>query len=133
MAISSAKLSGAKISSIGVPLWLKLLYSAFVVVLVPYYWWTYGPTNFLYFCDVALLMTVVGIWTESPLLVSMTLVGILLPQPFYFTLMLVGMPLVIFGPAHWFLRLVFPAPEVPGGTTAKAVPAPSPPAGRPPA
>jgi hypothetical protein len=63
-----------------IPLWLKLAYTAFVVVLVPYYWTTYGPTNFLYFCDVALLMTVPALWLESPLLASMPLVGILVPQ-----------------------------------------------------
>jgi hypothetical protein len=54
--------------------------SAFVAVLVPYYWSAYGPTNFLYFCDVALLLTLAALWTESSLLVSMCAVGILLPQ-----------------------------------------------------
>lgn len=62
------------------PLWLKLAYSAFVAVLVPYYWRVYGPTNFLYFCDMALLMTLVAVWRESALLMSMAAVGILLPQ-----------------------------------------------------
>jgi hypothetical protein len=38
------------------PLWLKVLYTAFAGVLVPYYWRTYGALNFLYFCDVALLI-----------------------------------------------------------------------------
>jgi uncharacterized protein (DUF1499 family) len=64
----------------GIPLWLKIAYTAFVAVLVPYYWYSYGPTNFLYFCDVALLMTVVALWWESRLLISMAAVGILLPQ-----------------------------------------------------
>jgi hypothetical protein len=63
-----------------VPLWVKLAYTAFVAVLVPYYWAAYGPTNFLYFCDVALLMTVAALWLESPLLASMPAVGILFPQ-----------------------------------------------------
>lgn len=63
-----------------VPLWVKLIYTAFVAVLVPNYWADYGPTNFLYFCDVALLMTVAALWAESPLLASMPAVGILLPQ-----------------------------------------------------
>ncbi len=63
-----------------IPLWLKLAYSAFLAVLVPVYWYNYGPTNFLYFCDIALLVTLVGIWRESALLVSMAAVGILLPQ-----------------------------------------------------
>ncbi|HTH45955.1 MAG TPA: hypothetical protein VMB21_00455 [Candidatus Limnocylindria bacterium] len=59
---------------------LKLAYSAFMAVLIPVYWSNYGPTNFLYFCDVALLLTLVGIWRESRLLISMAAVGILLPQ-----------------------------------------------------
>lgn len=62
------------------PLWLKCAYSAFMLVLVPVYWANYGPTNFLYFCDVALLLTLVGMWKESALLVSLPAVGILLPQ-----------------------------------------------------
>jgi len=63
-----------------IPLAVKIAYTAFVAVLVPYYWVTYTPWNFLYFCDVALLLTVVAIWTENALLVSMSSVGILLPQ-----------------------------------------------------
>jgi hypothetical protein len=63
-----------------VPLWIKLPYTAFVAVLVPVYWVQYGPLNFLYFCDVALLLTTVALWTESSLLASMPAVGIVLPQ-----------------------------------------------------
>jgi len=63
-----------------VPLWLKAAYTAFMAVLVPVYWYYYGPTNFLYFCDVALFLTLAGIWRESALLISMGTVGILLPQ-----------------------------------------------------
>jgi hypothetical protein len=66
-----------------VPLAFKIVYSTFVSVLVPVYWHSYGPTNFFYFCDVALLLTLVGIWRESALLVSMCCVGILLPQIFW--------------------------------------------------
>lgn len=62
------------------PLWLKVAYTAFVAVLVPIYWANYGPSNFLYFCDMALLLTLPAIWLESPLLASMPAVGILLPQ-----------------------------------------------------
>jgi hypothetical protein len=63
-----------------VPLWLKLLYTAFMAVLIPVYWYYYGPTNFLYFCDVAVILTLVGIWRENALLISMCAVGIVLPQ-----------------------------------------------------
>ena len=62
------------------PLWLKLGYTAFMAVLVPVYWHHYGPTNFLYFCDVALFLTLVGLWREDRLLLSLPAVGIVLPQ-----------------------------------------------------
>lgn len=74
-----------------VPLWAKLIYTAFVAVLVPYYWRCYGPTNFLYYCDVALLMTLVAMWREDSLLVSMPAVGILLPQAIWMVSFIAGL------------------------------------------
>jgi hypothetical protein len=62
------------------PLALKLALTAFVCVQVPFYWWAYGPTNFLYFCDVALLLSLVAVWTEHALPAGMAAVGILVPQ-----------------------------------------------------
>jgi hypothetical protein len=79
-----------------IPLWLKIAYTAFVAVLVPYYWYAYGPTNFLFFCDIALFLTLAAIWNESSLLASMAGVGILLPQALWmgdFLGTLVGFPL----------------------------------------
>jgi hypothetical protein len=63
-----------------IPLAIKIVYSAFVAVLVPYYWHAYSAWNFLYFCDVALLMTLVGVWTESRFIASLEAIAILLPQ-----------------------------------------------------
>ena len=63
-----------------IPLAVKLAYTAFMAVLVPVYWTNYGPTNFLYFCDVALFLTLAAVWSESALLASMAAVGIVLPQ-----------------------------------------------------
>lgn len=62
------------------PLGLKLAYTAFMAVLVPTYTYYYGPTNFLYFCDIALILTLIGLWTESALLISLCAVGIVAPQ-----------------------------------------------------
>jgi hypothetical protein len=79
-----------------IPLWLKLAYTAFMAVLVPVYLRNYGPTNFLYFCDVALVITLVGIWIESPLLVSMCAVGVVASQTLWvidFLSNLIGHPL----------------------------------------
>ena len=66
-----------------IPLWIKILYTAFLAVLIPAYWVNYGPTNFLYFCDVALLVTLYAVWTESAFAASMAAVGILVPQFFW--------------------------------------------------
>jgi hypothetical protein len=63
-----------------VPLALKLAYTAYIAVLIPVYWHYYGPTNFLYFCDLALIITLIGIWPENALLISKCCVGILVPQ-----------------------------------------------------
>lgn len=63
-----------------VPLAVKLAYTAFMAVLIPIYLHYYGPTNFLYICDVSLLLTLIAIWPEKSLLISMACVGILVPQ-----------------------------------------------------
>jgi hypothetical protein len=63
-----------------VPLGLKLTYTAFMVVLVPVYLHFYGPTNFLHFCDIALILTLTAIWPENALIISMCAVGIVIPQ-----------------------------------------------------
>lgn len=66
-----------------VPLPLKLVFTAYMALHLPEYWFNYGPTNFLYFCDVALALTFIGAWIESSLLISMCCVGILLVQIFW--------------------------------------------------
>lgn len=63
-----------------IPLWLKVAYSAFVALLVPVYWIEYGPANFLWACDIALLVTVAALWRESRLLASMMAVAVLAPE-----------------------------------------------------
>ena len=59
-----------------IPLWLKVSFTLFVLVLVPVYWRQYGPGNFLWFSDIGLLLTVPALWMESSLLASMVLVSI---------------------------------------------------------
>ena len=63
-----------------IPLAAKLAVTAFLAMLLPVYLLSYGPTNFLWFCDAALILTAAGMWLESPMLISMCAVGILLPQ-----------------------------------------------------
>ncbi len=63
-----------------IPLVVKIAYTLFVAVLIPNYWRAYSPWTFLYFCDVALLLTLPALWLESPLLISLPAVGLTLPQ-----------------------------------------------------
>ena len=59
-----------------IPLGLKIIYTLFACVLVPIYWRQYGPTNFLWFSDIALLALVPALWLENALLVSMLAVSV---------------------------------------------------------
>ena len=63
-----------------VPLWTKIVYTLFLGVLVPVYWIYWGPKNFLWFSDIALLGTAVALWLESSLLASMMALAIALPE-----------------------------------------------------
>jgi len=63
-----------------IPIWIKVAYTLMVAVIVPVYLAYYGPANFLWFSDVALIVTGVALWLENPLLVSMMTVGVLLPE-----------------------------------------------------
>jgi hypothetical protein len=59
-----------------IPIGLKIVYTLFVCVLVPIYWRQYGPANFLWFSDIALLVMVPALWMENALLASMMAVSI---------------------------------------------------------
>jgi hypothetical protein len=65
-----------------IPWPVKVTYSLFVAFLVYQYltYPKYGPTNFLWFCDIALVATVAALWLESPFLAAMQLIAVLLPS-----------------------------------------------------
>ena len=54
-----------------IPLWLKLLYTAFTAVTAGVYAVKYPLVNFLWFSDIALVLTVPALWLENALLASM--------------------------------------------------------------
>lgn len=72
-----------------IPRWVKATHTGFVAVLIPTYWRHYGPGNFLWFSDVALLTSARG--------------------AFVFALM-IAIPLALQRPAHLLLKRLFPAP-----------------------
>ena len=66
-----------------IPLWLKIGWTVWIVVWAPVYWKQYGAQNFLFFCDLGNVLITVGLWLESPLLLSWQAVGLLLFQTLY--------------------------------------------------
>jgi hypothetical protein len=72
-----------------IPLGLKVGWTIWLVVWVPFYWNYYGSQNFLYFCDLGNIFIAVALWTESALLFSWQATGLLLFQT-VFTIDLFG-------------------------------------------
>src|ERR1022692_5340502 len=50
--------------------WLRWAALAWLVIWFPAYWHTWGAANFLYLCDIAVILTCLGVWTNSALLIS---------------------------------------------------------------
>jgi hypothetical protein len=71
------------LSEFQIPLWIKIVYTLFLVVLVPVYWRKWGLANFLWLSDVTLLLTCLSLWMESKLLASTIAVTGLLPELFW--------------------------------------------------
>src|ERR1700746_2778972 len=56
---------------------LKILFTIFLIILIPIYTKTYGFSNFLWLSDIGLFLTFFALWFKSSLLISMAAVGIL--------------------------------------------------------
>src|SRR5262245_20279514 len=63
-----------------IPLWFKLGYTAFVVVLVAIWLKYYGWRNLLWFSDIALIGAVPAFWLEDARIASVLAVAVLLPE-----------------------------------------------------
>jgi hypothetical protein len=66
-----------------IPLWLKVAWTAWLVVWAPLYWRQYRAQNFLYFCDLGNFLIAAGLWLESRLILSWQAVGLLVFQSLY--------------------------------------------------
>lgn len=66
-------------------LWVVLPYTGFLAILIPVYWIYLGPQNFLWGCDIALLMTLYALWRRSSLLASMAVLVTLIPDILWIT------------------------------------------------
>jgi len=63
-----------------IPLKLKLGHTVYVAFLVPAYWRYWGPRNFLWFSDVALIGMAPALWREDRRLTSMLALFAVLPE-----------------------------------------------------
>jgi hypothetical protein len=70
-------------ASMRIPLWLKIGWSVWLLVWIPFYWHQYGAQNFLYYCDLGNFFIAAALWLESPLLFSWQACGLLLFQTLY--------------------------------------------------
>ncbi|WP_404400995.1 hypothetical protein LG288_00595 [Idiomarina seosinensis] len=61
-----------------IPLWLKIAYTIMTLIIIPVYWHRLGPTNFLWFSDIALILMVPALWLENRLIASTMAVAVLL-------------------------------------------------------
>jgi hypothetical protein len=79
------------------PLWLKLLWTIWVLVWAPLYWRQYGLQNFLFFCDLGNILIAIALWFESPLIFSWQATSLLLFQTL-FSIDLIG---AVLTGKHW--------------------------------
>lgn len=61
-------------------LWLRISATTWLVVLVPVYWHHYGPTNFLWFSDVALFLTVLNLYLADRTVASIAALIVVVPE-----------------------------------------------------
>jgi len=64
----------------GIPEWFKIAYTLAVLAFIVIYWLRYGPRNFLWFSDVALIGAVPAMWLESGLIAGVLACMVLLPE-----------------------------------------------------
>ena len=65
------------------PLWLKIAWTAFLLLWAPLYFRQYGAQNFLFYCDLGNLLIALGLWLESRIIFSWQAVGLLVFQTLY--------------------------------------------------
>jgi hypothetical protein len=61
-----------------IPTWLRWSALLWLLVWFPIYWHAWGAANFLHLCDVAVILTCIGLWSGNALLISSQAVSSLL-------------------------------------------------------
>ena len=66
-----------------IPLWLKIAWTAWLLLWAPVYFRQYGAQNFLFFCDLGNVLIAAALWLESQLIFSWQAVALLVFQTLY--------------------------------------------------
>jgi hypothetical protein len=66
-----------------IPLWLKIAWTAWLLIWAPVYFRQYGAQNFLFFCDLGNLLIAAALWLESRVILSWQAVVLLVFQTLY--------------------------------------------------
>jgi hypothetical protein len=68
--VRSQKMPTSPASRQKIPDWFRWLALLSLITWFAAYWCAWGPANFLHLCDIAVILTCIGLWTNSALLVS---------------------------------------------------------------
>ena len=75
-----------------IPPGVKIAYTVWLLIWIPCYWNWYGPSIFLWFCDIGNFVLCLALWRESRLLFSWQAVSLLLVQFYWLASFLSGIP-----------------------------------------
>ncbi|MBS9404209.1 hypothetical protein KG088_11260 [Halomonas sp. TRM85114] len=75
--------TGKSLPRKGLPRWLKLVLSLWVIVWAPSYWVLLGPQNYFWLCNLANFLLLAALWLESRRLVSMQWLAVALVGTFW--------------------------------------------------
>src|SRR5215831_8056523 len=78
-----ARSSRSTMPGMRLPLWLKVVWTVWVVCWAPVYGKQYGVQNFLFFCDLGNFLIAIALWSESALLFSWQAVSLLVFQTIF--------------------------------------------------
>jgi len=78
MRLGCRKMASLPPNSSRFPTWIRWGALCWLLIWIPAYWHTWGAANFLHLCDVAVVLTCVGLWSNSALLLSSQAVSSLL-------------------------------------------------------
>lgn len=87
-----------------------LLFTAMTAVIVPVYYVKHGPSNFLWFSDLALFGMLVALWLENAMLASMVALAVLIPETVWVVSFLGG---IAFGNSFSTLAAYMFDPSIP--------------------